>query len=86
VANAAIVMMSAGDECERLGVDGLVDWVEENRNDLVDHVFTRLRDVFDVPSSCKARTPPSLRNEFRSSEGVDGGVRGEANTSNWRER
>jgi hypothetical protein len=80
-------MISAGDEYERFGVDRPGDcWAGENRNDLVDHVITRLRDVSEVPSCCKARTPPSLRNEFRSSEGVEGGVRGDANTSNWRER
>jgi hypothetical protein len=84
----AIVMKSAGDEYERLGFDRCSGgwWDGGKRKDFVDHVFTRLRDVFDVPSGCKLRTPPSVRKKLRSSEGVDGGALGEANTSNWRER
>lgn len=86
--NVAIVRKSAGDEYERLGFDRCSgDWCGGGkRKDFVDQVFTRLRDVFDVPSGCKLRTPPSVRKKLRSSDGVDGGARGEANTSNWRER
>lgn len=86
--NAAKVTKSEGDEFERLGADraGLLCWAGGNRKDLVDQVFTRLRDVSDVPSDCRPRMPPSFKNEFRSSAGVEGGALGEANTSNWRER
>lgn len=82
------VMKSEGDELERLGADrvGLLWCVGGDRKDLLDQVFTRLREVSDVPSDCKPRMPPSLKNEFRSSAGVEGGARGEAKTSNWRER
>lgn len=86
--SVAIVIISAGDEYERLGFDRCSgDWCGGGkRKDFVDQVLTRLRDVFDVPSGCKLRTPPSVRKKLRSSAGVEGGARGEANTSNWRER
>lgn len=85
--SAAMPTTSAGEEKDLLGVDRPMGcWVGGNRKDLVDQVFTRFRDASDVPSSCKDREPPSVKNEVRSSEGVDGGARGEANTSNWRER
>jgi hypothetical protein len=74
--NVAIVIKSAGDEFERLGVDRSREcWGGgEKRKDLVNQVFTRLRDALEVPSVCKLRTPPSVRNVVRSSEGVDGGA------------
>lgn len=86
--SAVNVSKPEGDEFERLGADrpGLLCWGGGNRKDLVDHVLTRLREVSDVPSGCKPRMPPSFKNEFRSSAGVEGGARGDANTSNWRER
>jgi hypothetical protein len=60
---------------ERLGVDRSREcWGGGKRKDLVNQVFTRLRDALEVPSVCKLRTPPSVRNVVRSSEGVDGGA------------
>lgn len=86
--NGAIAKKSAGDELDRFGADWLVvlGLGGAKRKDFVDQVFTRLREVSEVPSSCKPRLPPSARKPLLSVVGVDGGVRGEANTSNWCER
>lgn len=71
--------MSEGDEWERLGVDRPGCWFGGSKNDLVDQVFTRFNAGPDESSEFGELL---ARNELCSSEGVDGGARGEANTSN----
>jgi hypothetical protein len=76
---AASEIKSAGEENERLGPGELGGGGKRN---LVDHVFTRFSD----PSWREADEYLSARNAGGSDVGVEGGVRAEANTSNWRER
>ena len=61
-------------EYEVLLVDDAALW----RGDLLDHVWTRLSVV---SSGCGGESRGAV-----SRTGVEGGVRGDASTSNWRER
>lgn len=66
---------SPGEERERLRDDGVGGGLEGKRKDFVDQVCTRLRGV---PECCVL----SERRGIDSVVGVEGGVRGEAKTSN----
>jgi len=73
---------NVGVESERFGPDPVkLEDGGGNRMDFVDQVFTRCRDASEVV--CIRR---SLMKDGCSVEGVEGGVFGDANTSNWRER
>jgi len=81
---------SVGDEKERFGGDEeeFCEWGK--RNDLVDQVLTLLMDVPELGSwSCWECGRDGNWFEKKDGEpvvGVEGGVRAEAKTSNWRER
>jgi hypothetical protein len=79
---------SVGDEKERFGGDeeDLGEWGK--RNDLVDQVLTLLMHVPEL-GSCWEWGRDGNWLEKKDGElvvGVEGGVRAEAKTSNWRER
>jgi hypothetical protein len=72
---------NAGVENERFGPVAVKLGDGGKRMDFVDQVFTRCRGASEL--MCVRR---SVMKDECSVEGVEGGVFGEANTSNWRER
>ena len=79
-------MKSVGDENERFG-GGVIDcWVGGGkRKDFVDQVLTLFTDGSES-ESCREGYGYCLEKEGEPAVGVDGGVRAEVKTSNWRER